>query len=149
MKKTLKATISVAVAAIVSLSCLAVTACGGGDDFGSQEYEAFDPDKQYQLDFLGWGSVAEQRNFQYMINQFMKDNPNVKVFYNAISDTTTYSQNLINRANNLPDVFYVPDWDYIKWADSGRLVDFEKYLDDDEINQMWQKSIDKIGRAHV
>lgn len=45
MKKTLKATISVAVAAIVSLSCLAVTACGGGDDFGSQEYEAFDPDK--------------------------------------------------------------------------------------------------------
>ena len=34
MKKTLKATISVAVAAIVSLSCLAVTACGGGDDFG-------------------------------------------------------------------------------------------------------------------
>ncbi len=142
MKKTLKATISVAVAAIVSLSCLAVTACGGGDDFGSQEYEAFDPDKQYQLDFLGWGSVAEQRNFQYMINQFMKDNPNVKVFYNAISDTTTYSQNLINRANNLPDVFYVPDWDYIKWADSGRLVDFEKYLDDDEINQMWQKSID-------
>ena len=59
MKKTLKATISVAVAAIVSLSCLAVTACGGGDDFGSQEYEAFDPDKQYQLDFLGWGSVAE------------------------------------------------------------------------------------------
>ena len=142
MKKTLRATIGVAVAAILSLSCLTMTACGVGDNFGSQEYEAFDPDKQYQLDFLGWGSVAEQRNFQYMINQFMKENPNVKVFYNAISDTTTYSQNLINRANNLPDVFYVPDWDYIKWADSGRLVDFEKYLDEEEINQMWQKSID-------
>lgn len=140
MKKSLKATIGVAVAAVLSLSGLFM-GCGG-NNLGSQEYEAFDPDKQYQLDFLGWGSVAEQRNFQYMINQFMLDNPNVKVFYSAISDTTTYSQNLINRANNLPDVFYVPDWDYIKWADSGRLLDFEKYLDDDEISKMWQKSID-------
>lgn len=141
MKKSLKATVCIATAAVITFSGLMMAGCGG-DDFGSQEYEPFDPDKQYEVDFLGWGSVAEQRNFQYMINQFMKENPNVKVFYDAISDTTTYSTNLMNRANNLPDVFYVPDWDYIKWADSGRLVDFEKYLDEDEISQMWQKSID-------
>lgn len=118
-----------------------LTACTPGAQT-SQEYEPFDPDKEYEIDFLGWGGVAEQSNFQYMINQFMKKYTNVKVFYSAISDTSTYSQNLINRANDLPDIFYVPDWDYIKWADSGKLVDFTPYLDQEEIDKMWDMSID-------
>ena len=48
-----------------------LTACTPGAQT-SQEYEPFDPDKEYEIDFLGWGGVAEQSNFQYMINQFMK-----------------------------------------------------------------------------
>lgn len=116
--------------------------CSDPNQNTSQGYEEFDPNTTYQLDFLGWGGVAEQKNFQTLINQFMKTYPNVKVFYQAISDTTTYSTNLINRANNLPDVFYVPDWDYIKWADSGRLLDYTPYLTDEEINKLWPASID-------
>ena len=86
--------------------------------------------------------MAEQKNFQTLINKFMGEHPNVKVFYDAISDTTSYSTNLVNRANNLPDVFYVPDWDYIKWADSGKLLDYSEYLSEEEISKLWPASID-------
>ena len=116
--------------------------CGGDVNSSQDEIEEFDPNKSYQIDFLGWGGVAEQKNFQTLINKFMDEYPNVKVFYDAISDTTSYSTNLVNRANNLPDVFYVPDWDYIKWADSGKLLDYSEYLSEEEISKLWPASID-------
>lgn len=120
---------------------LAVSGCANNTT-ESQGYESFDPNQQYTIDFLGWGGLAEQKNFQTLINEFMKVHSNVKVFYDAISDTTTYSTNLVNRANNLPDVFYVPDWDYIKWADSGKLLNLKDYLSESEINKMWPASVD-------
>lgn len=119
------------------------SACGGKEgNVDNQVYEEFDPNKKYEIDFLGWGSIAEQKNFQEMIAEFMKEYPNVKVFYNAITDTTAYSNNLVNNADNLPDVFYVPDWDYIKWVDSGKLLNLKPYLTDEEIDSLWDMSID-------
>lgn len=120
---------------------LSLVSCGD-DEVYEQEYEEFDPNKEYQIDFLGWGGIAEQKNFQEMISKFMEEYPNVKVFYNAISDTTTYSTNLVNNADSLPDVFYVPDWDYIKWVDSGRLLNLTPYLEESDIDKLWDMSID-------
>ena len=119
-----------------------VSCNGEGTGPDNQEFEEFDPNKEYQLDFLGWGGIAEQKNFQEMISKFMEEYSNVKVFYSAISDTTAYSNNLVNNANSLPDVFYVPDWDYIKWVDSGKLLNLTPYLSDDEIDKLWDMSID-------
>ncbi len=140
----MKKIIAVLLTLVLSLSFSFVfTGCGkSGGGNGSQTYEEFDPNKQYQIDFLGWGGIAEQKNFQTMIQQFMQEYKNVKVFYNAISDTTTYSNNLVNNADSLPDVFYVPDWDYIKWADSGRLLNLAPYLSEEEKDKMWDMSID-------
>lgn len=127
----------------VFLIPLSLVSCGGDANHpDNQVYEEFDPDKEYQLDFLGWGSIAEQKNFQEMISKFMEEYTNVKVFYNAISDTTAYSNNLVNNANSLPDVFYVPDWDYIKWVDSGRLLNLTPYLSKEETDKLWDMSID-------
>jgi multiple sugar transport system substrate-binding protein len=120
---------------------LSLVSCGD-DEVYEQVYEEFDPNKEYQIDFLGWGGIAEQKNFQEMISKFMEEYPNVKVFYNAISDTTTYSTNLVNNADSLPDVFYVPDWDYIKWVDSGRLLNLTPYLEESDIDKLWDMSID-------
>ena len=127
---------------VLSLSVMLTACTDNGGNVDNQVYEEFDPNKQYELDFLGWGSIAEQKNFQEMIAEFMKEYPNVKVFYNAISDTTAYSNNLVNNADNLPDVFYVPDWDYIKWVDSGRLLNLKPYLSEEEMDSLWDKSID-------
>lgn len=128
--------------AVVTIPAALASCGGGGGDIDNDVYEEFDPNKEYKIDFLGWGSLGEQANFQKMIGKFMKENPNVKVFYNAISDTTAYSNYLVNNANTLPDVFYVPDWDYIKWTDAGKLLNLKRYLDEDEISKMWDKSID-------
>ncbi len=121
-----------------------LVSCGpeNSDNPKEPELEEFDPNKEYQLDFLGWGGIAEQKNFQEMISKFMEEYTNVKVFYSAISDTTVYSNNLVNNANSLPDVFYVPDWDYIKWVDSGKLLNLKSYLSEEEIGKLWPMSID-------
>lgn len=126
---------------ILSLSVF-ITSCDDEPDVDNQVYEEFDPNKTYELDFLGWGSVQEQRIFQDMISEFMNEYPNVKVYYSAISDTTTYSNNLVNNADNLPDVFYVPDWDYIKWADSGKLLNLSSYLTEEDTDKLWDMSLD-------
>ncbi len=140
MKRIISLTL---VLALIFAFSACFSACGGNEgNVDNQVYEEFDPNKQYELDFLGWGSIAEQKNFQEMIAEFMKEYPNVKVFYNAISDTTAYSNNLVNNADNLPDVFYVPDWDYIKWVDSGRLLNLTPYLSEEEMDSLWDKSID-------
>lgn len=134
--------LSLVICLILSMS-LYLPGCTGNEGNGdNQAYEEFDPNKQYEIDFLGWGSIAEQKNFQEMIQAFMKEYPNVKVFYNAITDTTAYSNNLINNADNLPDVFYVPDWDYIKWVDAGKLLNLKPYLSNEEIDSLWDMSID-------
>lgn len=134
--------LSLVICLILSMS-LYLSGCTGNEGNGdNQAYEEFDPNKQYEIDFLGWGSIAEQKNFQEMIQAFMKEYPNVKVFYNAITDTTAYSNNLINNADNLPDVFYVPDWDYIKWVDAGKLLNLKPYLSNEEIDSLWDMSID-------
>ena len=134
------------VLAMMLASCACLFSCGnkdkGNGNADNQAFEEFDPNKQYELDFLGWGSIAEQKNFQEMIQAFMVEYPNVKVFYNAITDTTAYSNNLVNNADNLPDVFYVPDWDYIKWVDSGKLLNLTPYLSEEEIGSLWDMSID-------
>ncbi len=139
MKKTIS--IIMILCLICSIS-LCFVGCLNPDIGDNQAYEEFDPNKQYELDFLGWGGIAEQKNFQEMIQAFMKQYSNVKVFYDAITDTTTYSNNLVNNADNLPDVFYVPDWDYIKWVDSGKLLNLAPYLSDSEIDSLWDMSID-------
>lgn len=133
---------AVLTAMLMIFSCLACFAGCNDNNEADQTYEEFDPNKEYTIDFLGWGSIGEQSNFQAMIGQFMQEYPNVKVYYNAISDTTTYSTNLVNNADKLPDVFYVPDWDYIKWSDSGKLLNLAPYLTTEEIDTMWDMSID-------
>ncbi len=51
---------------------------------------------------------------------------------------------LKNRANNLPDVFYMPDFNFMEWAQSGRLMrldgDFEGAVTDKELSNIWEMS---------
>ena len=56
------------------LSCLSLlsimTACKDPSGSGSE-------DGKTKISFFGWGSAEEQENFQILIDEFMKDNPDV------------------------------------------------------------------------
>ena len=92
------------------LSCLSLlsimTACKDPSGSGSE-------DGKTKISFFGWGSAEEQENFQILIDEFMKDNPDVKVVYSAAS-STSYMTTLKNKGKNLPDVFYIPDYEFIR-----------------------------------
>lgn len=112
---------------LISCLCLlgvaALTSCG-------------ESDKEAPIHFFGWGSAEEQENFQIMINNFMEDNPDVKVKYEAVS-ATTYSKLLQNKSKNLPDVFYMPDYDFLQWVSAGKLLDLSEYVTGDDLKDIW------------
>ena len=118
------------------LSCLSLlsimTACKDPSGSGSE-------DGKTKISFFGWGSAEEQENFQILIDEFMKDNPDVKVVYSAAS-STSYMTTLKNKGKNLPDVFYMPDYEFMQWADSGRLLSLDDYMKNEEIESMWDLS---------
>ncbi len=105
--------------------------------------ESFDLSEEFTEDvtisFFGWGSKEEQSNFQKLCNEFMKQEPHINVAYSA-TDSSTYMNTLKNRANSLPDVFYMPDYAFMEWADSNRLLAIDDYMSDEELSSMWEMS---------
>ena len=91
--------------------------------------------------FFGWGKAPEQRNFQIMVNAFMEDNPDVKVVYECV-DPTNYDTALQSRIRSLPDVFYMPDYSFNKWVNTGRLLDISSYVSQEERSKIWPVAID-------
>lgn len=98
-------------------------------------------DDRITISFFGWGSTEEQSNFQELVNQFMRENEDIKVIYDAV-DSTQYMNALKNKVRSLPDVFYMPDYEFFSWADAGKLLDLSSYLSEEELNSVWKKGID-------
>lgn len=109
---------------------------------GSATLEIVVTTETQTITFYGWGDAPEQANYQRMINQFMEENPNIIVSYSA-DNASTYMTNLRNRANDLPDVFYMPDTEFLSWADSRRLLALDSYFTTSELNDLWPESVDK------
>ena len=117
-----------------SLSLLTLmTSCAGSNS------SLTNPDGTTTISFFGWGSAEEQENFQILIDEFMKDNQDVKVVYSA-APSDSYMTTLKNKGKNLPDVFYMPDYEFMQWADSGRLLAIDDYMSSEEIDSMWDLS---------
>lgn len=119
--------------AIISLLILSVSlllvAC-------TQQADDINPDGSVNISFFGWGSAEEQENYQQLINLFMEQNEDIRVTYNAVS-SDQYMRTLRNRINNLPDVFYIPDTEFLQWADAGRLLDLDAYITTEDLSDVW------------
>lgn len=116
-----------------------LVACGGGgdDDTGS-----LDPSTKVTITFYGWGDTEEQNNYTQLINQFMAANPNITVAYTCDS-STVYMTTLMQSANNLPDMFYMPDEDFMQWVSSGVLKDISSYVTEQELSTIWEHAVDE------
>jgi multiple sugar transport system substrate-binding protein len=112
---------------------ITLVACGDETD------EPVNPDDPVTLTFFGWGSKEEQENFQILVNEFMTENPNIDVVYSG-TDSSNYMNTLKNKGKNLPDVFYIPDYEFMQWADSGKLLALDDYISQEELDSMWELS---------
>lgn len=128
---------------LVSMAAIGLlaTSCGGGDNVPG--VGPIEDGKKYNIEFFGWGSAEEQANFGELVNQFNTSQDRIHVSYSA-TDSNSYMTTLKNRANNLPDVFYMPDFNFMEWAQSGRLMrldgDFEGAVTDKELSNIWEMS---------
>lgn len=109
------------------------------DSFPSVEDEK-NPDGTVTIEFYGWGQAEEQAIYQQLINEFMKEHPNIKVVYTSTSPES-YMRVLQNRINNLPDVFYIPDEEFLQWADAGRLMNIDSQIAEEELADVWPEAI--------
>lgn len=113
---------------------LVVMACGDDSDDN-----IVNEDGKVVLSFFGWGSAEEQENFQQLIDAFNEENEDIEAVYTG-TDSGSYMNDLKNKGKNLPDVFYMPDYEFMQWADSGKLLSLDSYVTQEEIDSMWELS---------
>ncbi len=143
MKKTKKLLVTLMSFVLLLATALNVVGCSGGGGGGMQDYvDDFDPNKQYNITFFGWGDAKEQNIYQRVIRDFMTDYPNVTVRYEATS-AGSYLTALSNRINDLPDVFYMPDTEYLQYVASGRLLNLNNGVTETELSTVWDTAVNE------
>lgn len=126
------------------LLVLSLASCGGNEDNPEQENPT---GEGANISFFGWGSNEEQANFKQLVNYYNEHNEkNIHVTYSA-TDSNNYMVTLTNRAENLPDVFYMPDYSFYTWAASGRLMRLDdssssQSVSEEELDPIWDKAVD-------
>ena len=143
MKKTTMI-LSVGLSALVGASVIA--GCGGPRKKATTDpfVDDFDASKEYTINFFGWGDDQEQDIYKRIIKDFEAQYPNVHVKYDATA-AGEYLPALTGKIDSLPDVFYLPDTEFLQWADSGRLLnllDAEGSLED-ELSAIWENAVNE------
>jgi len=119
-----------------------LVACGGTSTTQSIGTDVTNQDGTVSIEFYGWGSIEESIVFQELIDTFMEANPDIIVSYTN-SSPETYMRVLQNRVNNLPDVFYLPDTEFMLWADSGRLLNLDSFISTETLTSIWPEAINR------
>ena len=128
-KKFAKKIALVCLIAIVATSVLVVAAAC--DDLGGGG----------KITFWGWGSPAEVKVYEKLIAQYQKENPGVTVAYTHYESNVYMNKFMSERRK--PDVFFMPDTDFVAWADAGVMLGLDSYVTQEEINSVWPEAMNE------
>ncbi len=120
---------------------LCLFGCGGGIK-QEDDNAGVDSSGRTTIEFFGWGDADEISNYQTLVNKFMDDNPDIIVSYSG-ENAQGYMTTLRTRAQSLPDMFMMPDYDFLEWVKNGRLKDVTKYVQEEELNKLWPQAVDE------
>lgn len=137
---------TVLVSVVLALTfTVGLTGCGSKDTYVDEDGNV---KKKTILTFLGWGNVQEHAIFKTMVEEFNKTFPQYKVNYDPL-DTDNYITTLANRKNNprnMPDVFYMPDINFVQWIyDTDIMLDLTPYIassDTFTTDNVWEEGLD-------
>ena len=119
--------------AILFLSCGCFFTQEGTDDdnISSEEFE-LDPNQEYSIEFMMWGAADEVNNYTALVDSFMDEHENITVSITP-ADSTQYMSILTGRlSGNMPDLFYLPEYEFRPWVDAGRLLSITNGFSEEE-----------------
>ena len=141
--RTLKLLLASFLAIVFAMSggCFFAGSGGSSDVIEASEFE-LDPNKDYQIEFMMWGAKDEQDNYAALIDKFMDEYPNITVSITP-QDSLTYMSTLTGRlSGTMPDLFYLPEYEFRPWVDSGRLLAITNAFTEDEYSALWSTAVD-------
>ncbi len=127
---------------IFTSGCFFTSNQGSGDDNIDSSEFALDPNKEYKIEFMMWGANDEVNNYTALINRFMDENENITVTITP-QDSTQYMSTLTGRlSGTMPDLFYLPEYEFRPWVDSGRLLSITNGFTQEEYSALWSTAVD-------
>ncbi len=126
----MKKVFAVAAASMLTLGSFAAIACGDGRDS--------DPKK---LTFWFWGSPAEINVYNQLIQQYQDEHPDVTIAPIHF-ESNVYMDKFVAERNK-PDVFFMPDTDFLTWADAGVMLNLNDYVTEEELNLLWPEAVNE------
>lgn len=126
MKKRI---LAIMMAAAMALGC---AGCGNGNAQQKNAGDTKGEEEQVVLTYTGWGSPAEKKTTQNVIDHFEETHPNVKVEYMNIpnADYNTKLTTMI-AAGQGPDVALLNGDTALQWATQGKLMNMMDFAKDD------------------
>lgn len=98
-------------------------------------------DGKDKITFWGWGSPAEVKVYEKLIAQYQDENPGVTIAYTHYESNIYMNRFMAERTK--PDVFFMPDTDFVAWADAGIMLELDSYVTEEEINSVWPAAINE------
>lgn len=139
--KLLIATLMACVLALSSGCFFAQGESGYGDKIEADQFE-LDPNKEYSIEFMMWGAKDEQDNYAALVDKFMDEYPNIIVNITT-QDSTQYMSTLTGKlSGTMPDLFYLPEYEFRPWVDSGRLLAITNAFTEEEYSALWPTAVD-------
>ena len=131
---------AVLLAGISALSMLA--GCGS-----KQTQSAADGSQEtVTIRFAGWGEPEEKELYaNQIIPAFEKEHPDIKVKYEHIPADFTGKMNVALASGTAPDVFYVGDGDFSRWAKLGQLYNVQEFIDNEnyDLSDIFEPAIER------
>ena len=114
---------------------------GGDDNIDAAEFQ-LDMNENYRIEFMMWGAKDEQDNYAALVDKFMDEYPNITVAITT-QDSTQYMSTLTGRlSGTMPDLFYLPEYEFRPWVDAGRLLSITNGFTEEESEALWSTAVD-------
>ena len=101
-------------------------------------------DSRTHLQFSSWGSKSEIEIIEPILDEFEKENPDIKIDFMHIPQNYFQKLHLLFASNTAPDVIFINNLYLPIYADAGKLEDLTNYglVDDD----FYPKSVQALSR---
>lgn len=126
-----KKILAIILSIVMMVGCVSLlVACGDEDSSGKTK-----------VTFWYWGSPAEVAVYEDLIDIYMENNSGVVIVPNHYESGVYMTK--FQSETKKPDVFFMPDTDFVAWADAGVMLELDEYVTEDEINSLWETGINE------